>query len=79
MFAKLSGEKDRFRNVELDNLFITEYMPFAPENYVKTYIAGLSLSGSTDNSADRLAAILGTDKADIMEAYVYLVRSRILR
>lgn len=79
MFAKLSGEKDRFRNVELDNLFITEYMPFAPENYVKTYIAGLSLSGSTDNSADRLASILGTDKADIMEAYAYWCEQGIVR
>ena len=79
MFAKLSGEKDRFRNVELDNLFITEYMPYAPENYVKTYIAGLSLSGSTDNSVDKLAAMLGSDKNAIMEAYAYWNEQGIVR
>ena len=71
MFAKLSREKNMVRNVELDNLFITEYMPYAPESFVKAYIAGLSMAYSPDNSMDQLAAMLTLDKTVIMEAFLY--------
>lgn len=71
MFAKLSKEKDKLRNVQLDNLFVTEYMPFAPENFVKVYIAGLSMAYSPDNDPDKLASLLGLDKSIIMDAFSY--------
>ncbi len=71
MFARLSGEKNSVRNVELDNLFITEYMPYAPENYVKVYIAGLSLAYTPDNSLDQLSVMLALDKTVIAEAFNY--------
>ncbi len=71
MFAKLSNEKNKLRSVQLDNLFVTEYMPFAPENFVKVYIAGLSMAYSPDNDLDRLAATLGLDKSIVMEAFAY--------
>ena len=71
MFAKLSNEKNKLRSVQLDNLFVTEYMPFAPENFVKVYIAGLNMAYSPDNDLDRLAATLGLDKSIVMEAFSY--------
>lgn len=71
MFTKLSKEKNMVRSVQLDNLFISEYMPFAPENYVKVYIAGLSMAHTSDNSLDELAILLGIDKSVIMDAFVY--------
>ncbi len=78
MFAKLSREKDLDRNVELDNLFIAEYMPYAPENFVKVYIAGLSMANAGDNSLDQLAAMLGLDKTVVMDAFVYWSEQGIL-
>lgn len=71
MFTKLSKEKNMLRNVELDNLFIAEYMPYAPENFVKVYIAGLSMAYSTDNSLERLETMLGIDGSVIMDAFFY--------
>lgn len=71
MFTKLSKEKDLNRNVELDNLFIAEYMPYAPENFVKVYIAGLSMAYSSDNNLDQLSIMLGLEKPVIMEAFIY--------
>ncbi len=71
MFAKLSREKNQIRNVELDNLFITEYMPYAPENYVKIYIVGLSLAYTPENNIEQISILLGLDKSVIMEAFGY--------
>ncbi len=71
MFAKLSKEKDLTRNVELDNLFITEYMPYAPENFVKVYIVGLTLAYTPENNIDQISVLLGLDKSSIMEAFEY--------
>lgn len=71
MFTKLSKEKDMIRNVELDNLFIAEYMPYAPDNFVKVYIAGLSMAYSSENSMEKLEIMLGLDNSVIMEAFFY--------
>ncbi len=71
MFAKLSREKNLIRNVELDNLFISDYMPYAPENFVKVYIVGLSMAYTPDNNVDQMSAMLGMDKTAIMEAFGY--------
>ncbi|MBE5730805.1 MAG: DnaD domain protein [Clostridiales bacterium] len=78
MFARLSKEKNMFRHVQLDNLFVTEYMPYAPESYVKVYIAGLSMAFSEESTLDGLATMLGLDKATIMEAYAYWAEQGII-
>lgn len=78
MFTKLSREKNLMRNIELDNLFVTEYMPYAPENFVKVYIAGLSLAHTPDNSIDELSILLGVEKAVIMEAFLYWAEQGII-
>ncbi len=71
MFVKLSREKDKLRSVQLDNLFVTEYMPFAPENFVKVYIAGLSMAYSSENELDKLSTLLGLDKSIVLDAFSY--------
>ena len=73
MTIKLSSEQALFQKILLDNLFIIEYMPYAPEGYVKVYLYGLSLacSGSAENSASIMARRLNMDENEICEAYYY--------
>lgn len=46
-------------------------MPYAPENFVKVYVAGLSMAFLPENSLEGLSVMLGLDKTVIMEAYSY--------
>ena len=39
-FTRLSSELTAKTGIELDNVFILELMPFAPESYTKVYIYG---------------------------------------
>jgi len=73
MTIKLSSEQALFQKILLDNLFIIEYMPYAPEGYVKVYLYGLSLacSSSSENSASIMARRLNMDENEICEAYCY--------
>jgi len=74
MFTKLSSEQALNQKIMLDNLFIIEYMPYAPEGYVKVFLYGLSQAChniEADNSASSMARRLNMDEATIMEAYSY--------
>ena len=44
MQTKLSRELTENEKIRIDNAFITDFMPFAPENYVKVYLYGLTLA-----------------------------------
>ena len=44
MQAKLSREIIENEKLRIDNAFVTDFMPFAPENYVKVYLYGLKLA-----------------------------------
>lgn len=58
----------------LDNVFINEYLPGAPEYCVKVYIYGLFLCTTpmqADNTAEGMARVLGIDEQNVLDAYTY--------
>ena len=81
-FTRLSSELTAKTGIELDNVFILELMPFAPENYTKVYIYGKMLAegnAGADNSPDRMAKLLGMTEDDIMEAFRYWEEQGLVR
>lgn len=74
MFTKLSSEQALNQTITLENLFINEFMPFAPEGYVKVYLLGLSMaccSDGGDNSPQSMAKKLNLELSTVMEAFNY--------
>ena len=74
MFAKLSKGISTEVRVQIDNAFFVDFMPYAPESYVKVYLYGLSLafSGAEDNNTDaEIARALGVDISIVNEAFSY--------
>ncbi|HEY8424262.1 MAG TPA: DnaD domain protein [Clostridia bacterium] len=74
MFVSFSGEYllDSFTNV--DNLFISEYLPQAPDMCVKVYIYGLFLCAqphAPDNELEKMARALSMEPSEIIDAYTY--------
>ena len=69
---KLSSEMAGKQSLTLSGTFINEYLPSAPEAFVKVYITGLYLA-MTDSecSRDTLAAKLFIDAVTVDEAYSY--------
>ena len=60
------------QKLTIDGTFITEYMPSAPDVYVKIYLAGMFLALSDpDNDIESLATRLFTDVKTVSEAFVY--------
>ncbi|MGN1100070.1 MAG: DnaD domain protein, partial [Christensenellales bacterium] len=73
-FCRFTGEFILNHYTMLDNLFVNEYLPYAPEKYVKIYIWGLYLCSAPnqkDNSDTAMAATLGVSPTDIENAYKY--------
>lgn len=71
---KFSAEYTINRNTEIDNFFISEYMPYAPELYVKVYIYGLYLCGQKDDinkSVELLSNVLNEPYEKVIEAFEY--------
>ena len=69
----LEERKDLFLySTEIENLFINEFLPEAPGDYVKVYLFGL-MYASHDQSIDshKLATSLGLSEVDIEEAWIY--------
>lgn len=69
-------------SVSLPNAFIIEYMPTAPENYVKVYIYGLlyarfSCAGE-GLTVQALAKELGMEETDVLSAFQYWERARLI-
>ncbi|NLC16719.1 MAG: DnaD domain protein [Clostridiales bacterium] len=74
MLVSFSGEYllDSFTGV--DNLFISEYLPQAPDMCVKVYLYGLFLcahSHSPDNDLEKMARALAMQPSEIIDAYTY--------
>jgi len=58
----------------IDNTFINEFLPSAPDNAVKVYLYGLALCSSPsrdDNSLDSMSVALSLSVDQILEAYTY--------
>ncbi len=81
-FTRLSSELSAKSSIELDNIFILEFMPFAPENYTKVYIYGKMLAegnSSADNTPERMAKLLGMTEDDVMQAFRYWEEAGLVR
>ncbi len=69
-------------SVAIPNAFIIEYMPTAPENYVKVYISGLlyaRFSCADDGlTVASLAKELGMEETDVLSAFQYWERARLV-
>ncbi len=73
-FTRLSSELSAKSSIALDNIFVLEFMPFAPESYTKVYIYGKMLAegnGANDNSPERMAKLLGLTEDEVMDAFRY--------
>ncbi len=81
-FVRFSSEQSMQSSILLENIFIVEYMPFAPEGYTKIYLYGLSLAcneGNSDNSPERIAKMLCTEPSEVMAAYEYWANEGLVR
>lgn len=55
----------------IDNTFILEYMPFAPDLYTKVYVLGLALAVEGNNDISHIAIKLNIDKSLVIESFMY--------
>ena len=81
MYAKLSKEITSEAKIQVDNAFFTDFMPFAPENYVKVYLYGLSLAYLADETVryETLYNHTAWDSADWMSKPAPAIGFRIRR
>ncbi|MDD7157747.1 MAG: DnaD domain protein [Firmicutes bacterium] len=74
MQMKIGKEKLLSGKTEVDNAFLLNFMPFAPESYVKVYLCGLlAASGANvgDNAEEYIASKLSLDTPVVEEALRY--------
>lgn len=74
MLMRISTEKMLSEKTLLDNAFIANYMPFAPESYVKVYISGLFAATFGTAGVEPLEYIsnkLSIDPTVVDEAFRY--------
>lgn len=73
MFTRLSRENAAESKINLDGVFVTEYLPFAPEGHSKIYLFGLACAYGLVQAPtlSRLAALLGTDEETVLDAFSY--------
>ena len=60
--------------LELDNIFVNEFLPYAPEGTVKVYIYGLymcSHQDAYDNTLESFSKVLGLSEQDIIDSFLY--------
>ena len=58
---------------DVDNRFIFNYLPDAPEKATAVYLMGLALcqSSGSDNSCQTIAQKLNISEQEVLEAYLY--------
>lgn len=73
MQAKLSREIIENEKLRIDNAFVTDFMPFAPENYVKVYLYGLKLAcfDGVGDIETEIAGKLNLEPGLVSEAFSY--------
>lgn len=73
-FCKFGSEFIANNKTEIDNIFINDYLPFAPDSCVKVYLYGLyhCANGDTiDNTLPSFAKHLNMSEDDIETAFYY--------
>ena len=72
-FCKYSTEYIASSKTEVDNIFINDYLPFAPPQYVVVYLYGLYICSSTsfDNSLESFAKTVNQSEDEVLKAFEY--------
>ncbi len=73
-FCKFSSQSVASNKTEVDNIFINDFLPYAPENAVKVYLYGLykcSSSSAYDNTIESFSKVLKLSEEEILEIYSY--------
>lgn len=63
----------------VENVFIANFMPSAPEAAVKVYLYGLMLLSSSHSADEDIAAALGMSETDVRAAFSYWESAGIIR
>lgn len=74
MFVSFSSEYILGSTTNLENLFVAEYLPQAPDMCVKVYIYGLYLCANPrpeDNTLEAMSRHLSMTPVEIVDAYTY--------
>lgn len=73
---KLQNKGNLFlRSTQVENLFINEFMPGAPGEYVKVYLFGLMYAqNDIEMDTSKLARIFQMDESDVVQAWEYWSR-----
>ena len=73
-FCKHSSSFIGNSSINIDGRFLNDYLPFAPENYLKVYLFGLlkcQNSSGADNNIENFVNVLGVSKEDVMKSFEY--------
>ena len=72
-FCSFSSETIIDNKTTVDNVFINEFLPYAPDFCVKVYLYGLykCSNSSSDNDIENFARVLKCSEEDIEQAYLY--------
>ena len=72
-------EQNFFTSTAVENIFITDLMPSAPENAVKAYLYGLmQLSCGTESTVD-IASALGLTDEEVLDCFRYWQKQGIVK
>lgn len=73
-FCKFSSQSIINGKTEVDNIFINDFLPYAPENAVKVYLYGLckcSSPSAYDNTIESFSKVLKIPEDEIMEIFEF--------
>lgn len=73
-FCKFNSQSIFNNNTEIDNIFINDFLPYAPDCAVKVYLYGLYLCNSgdvPDNAIERMSKVLKMPEVDILDCFHY--------
>lgn len=73
-FCNFSTESVINDKVEIDNIFINDYLPIAPESTIKVYLFGLymcSHATSSDNTIESFSRTLNLSEQDVLDCFLY--------
>ena len=73
-FCKFSSQSVINNKTEVDNIFINDFLPYAPDNAVKVYLYGLykcSNSSSYDNTLENFSKVLKISEDEIIDIYKF--------
>ncbi len=72
-YMKLANREDLYlQDTRVENLFIAEFLPGAPEGYVKVYLFGLMYAQNNINmDTVKLSRVLGIPESEIIKAWTF--------